>query len=154
MIGRIVRPIDFERTLAAPTRSHSTHFAAHHLAGRPAARKKSAPGNEMEKLSTEVAQGDPQAVDDVTTAATDLTAESWLGVVVPKRHARRAVTRSLVKRQVREAMVRHRPRLGAGLWVIRLKRPFDRARFPSAASAALRRAVAEELDRLFDRASR
>ena len=31
----------------------------------------------------------------------------WVGAVVPKRHARRAVTRSLLKRQIRGAFERH-----------------------------------------------
>ncbi len=72
-----------------------------------------------------------------------------LGLVVPKRHARRAVTRNLIKRQMREA-VRHR-RLAAGTWVVRLRSAFDPARFSAAASPALRKAAREELAVLFDR---
>ena len=78
----------------------------------------------------------------------------WLGTVVPKRHARRAVTRSLLKRQIRAAVERHAPRLPAGLWVVRLRAPFDRTAFPSAASTALRAAARDELDIVFARASR
>ncbi len=71
------------------------------------------------------------------------------GAVVPKRHARRAVTRSLLKRQVYAALAR-RPGLSGGLWVVRLRAPFDRAQFKSAASDALRAAARAELDRLLD----
>ncbi len=78
----------------------------------------------------------------------------WLGAVVPKRHARRAVTRSLLKRQMRAAVERHAPRLPAGLWVVRLRAPFDRTAFPSAASTALRAAARDELDVVLARASR
>lgn len=78
----------------------------------------------------------------------------WLGTVVPKRHARRAVTRSLIKRQMRAAVQRHAPLLPRGLWVVRLRGPFDRQQFSSAASDALRQAVRAELDTVLQRAAR
>ena len=70
----------------------------------------------------------------------------WVGAVVPKRHAKRAVTRSLIKRQIRAAAGRHGARLAPGLWIVRLRAPFDPLRFTSAGSPALRRAVRSELD--------
>ena len=72
----------------------------------------------------------------------------WLGTVVPKRHARRAVTRSLLKRQMRAAVVAHAGSMTPGLWVIRLRSGFDRTRFASAASVALVGAARDELHRL------
>ena len=78
----------------------------------------------------------------------------WLGCVVPKRHARRAVTRNLIKRQMRSAMMRRQTTLAPGLWLLRLKSPFASADFPSAASGALRQSAREEIDRLLERASR
>lgn len=77
----------------------------------------------------------------------------WVGAVVPKRHARRSVTRSLLKRQIRSHLAAHHERLAPGLWVVRLRAPFDRAEFPSAASAALRSAAGSELDAVFGRAA-
>lgn len=75
---------------------------------------------------------------------------SWaLGLVVPKRHARRSVTRQLIRRQMRAAVCR-RP-LHAGQWLLRLRAGFDPRRYPSAASQALRLAVRGELDALFER---
>lgn len=71
-----------------------------------------------------------------------------LGVVVPKRHARRSVTRTLLKRQMRAAVERHAAMLPAGWWVLRLKAPFDRSVFSSAASDSLRASSRQELDRL------
>lgn len=73
----------------------------------------------------------------------------WLGCVVPKRHARRAVTRSVLKRQIRAAVERYEHGLEAGLWLVRLRQPFAPAQFPSADSEALRAAARGELDRLF-----
>jgi ribonuclease P protein component len=68
--------------------------------------------------------------------------------VVPKRHARRSVTRSLLKRQIRTAIAAHVDLLEAGLWVIRLRAPFESRLFPSARSQALRDAARDELSQL------
>lgn len=78
----------------------------------------------------------------------------WLGAVVPKRHARRSVTRTLLKRQIRAVVSRHAEVLGHGLWVIRLRAPFERKVYGSAASDALKCAARTELDQLLDRAAR
>lgn len=77
----------------------------------------------------------------------------WLGTVVPKRHARRSVTRNLLKRQMRAAVAGQQAGLLPGLWVIRLRAPFERTEFRSAASSALRRAVAGELSQLMRQAA-
>jgi len=76
----------------------------------------------------------------------------WLGTVLPRRHARRAVTRNLLRRAIREAAFQHADRLGAGMWLVRLRAPFERAGFPSADSPPLRRALRRELAELFGRA--
>jgi ribonuclease P protein component len=65
--------------------------------------------------------------------------------VVPKRHARRSVTRNLIKRQMRSVMTEQAASLPQGLWVLRLKAAFDRTLFRSPGSQALRVAAREEL---------
>lgn len=82
-----------------------------------------------------------------------LLAGQWLGLVVPKRHARRSVTRTLLKRQMRAAMAEGAGALPPGLWVLRLKSGFDARSFPSAASEALRRSARAELRLLIERAA-
>ncbi|MEP7283005.1 MAG: ribonuclease P protein component [Rubrivivax sp.] len=72
----------------------------------------------------------------------------WLGVVLPKRLARRSVTRNLLRRQIRAAVLRHQAALPPGLWVVRLRAPFAPAEYISAASLPLRRAARDELDAL------
>lgn len=72
----------------------------------------------------------------------------WLGCVVPKRHARRAVTRTLLKRQIRVAFERHAATLPGGLWLVRLRAPFSPAEFVSARSLLLSEAARTELDHL------
>jgi ribonuclease P protein component len=81
----------------------------------------------------------------------NLSAQHWLGCLVPKRQARRAVTRNLVKRQMREGFRRHATGLPPGLWLLRLHAGFARADFPSARSPALARALRSELDGLLAR---
>ena len=81
------------------------------------------------------------------------------GTVVPKRHARRAVTRTLLKRQIHRAVrdqLQSNPDAGLprGLWVVRLRAGFDRKLFASASSDALRLAAAEELDAVMAHAAR
>jgi ribonuclease P protein component len=80
--------------------------------------------------------------------------DRWLGLVVPKRHAKRAVTRTLVKRQIRNVTAACAPQLEPGLWVVRQRSPFDTKQYPSAASEALKEAARAELRALFDRAVR
>ena len=77
----------------------------------------------------------------------------WLGLVVPKRHAKRSVTRNLLKRQMREVMQTLAGSLSPGLWVLRLKAPFDRKLFPSPASDPLRLLARDELAWLLQRAA-
>ena len=110
-------------------------------------------------LSTELSTGVCTAVDDnvddlCSAAKFTQRPDRWLGLVVPKRHARRAVTRALVKRQIRTIAAACAPRLPGGLWVVRQRAPFDVKQFPSAASEALKRAARAELLALFERAVR
>jgi ribonuclease P protein component len=76
----------------------------------------------------------------------------WLGAMIPKRWARRAVTRNLIKRQIYSLGALHAPALPAAAYLVRLRSTFDRAQFKSAASDALRSAVRAEIERLFRKA--
>lgn len=78
----------------------------------------------------------------------------WLGLAVPKRQVREAATRNLIRRQAREAFRRHQQRLQPGLWLLRVRRGFDRRLYRSATSSLLRAAARAELDALLQRAAR
>lgn len=149
VIGRLLRSADFERVLRTRTRARSTHFAVHHVADHPSRPHKparaQAENTVSHELSTEIAPIEVQPVDDFVSAS---KAGVWLGVVVPKRHARRAVTRTLLKRQIRSVVDARAAALLGGLWVVRLRAPFDKTRFPSAASDALRQCARAELEQL------
>ena len=70
----------------------------------------------------------------------------YSGTIIPKRWSRRAVTRNLIKRQVRHAVLPRLPVLPGGLAiVIRQRAAFDPSRFVSASSPLLRTAVRQEL---------
>jgi len=149
-IGKLQRPVDFERVLGCQSRARSAHFALHHLSANPApsawhaARLRTAP--------TELSTGESQPVHNPVEH--DPPAEPqgcWVGIVVPKRHAKRSVTRQLLKRQIRAAFAAATG-MPPGLWVVRLRSPFDRQKFPSAASDALRQAARAELAQLLARA--
>jgi ribonuclease P protein component len=99
----------------------------------------------------ESASGEPFA--DRPRAGDEAVSGQWLGTVVPKRHARRAATRNLLKRQIRAVMLAESPRLPPGLWVVRLRAPFDRQQFKSAASAPLRALARSELTTMLQRAA-
>jgi ribonuclease P protein component len=148
VIGRIVRSVDFERVLRCPPRARTAHFALHHLQARPTPPSKPAPKRGSDELSTGEAPVLLPPVDDLLTADPSTGPTRWLGMVIPKRHARRAVTRSLLKRQIRLLARLHAGGWPAGLWVVRLRAPWDRQAFPSAASGAFADAAANELGAL------
>jgi len=150
MVGRILRSADFQRVLALPPRSRSTHFAAHFVSACPSAPRKPVKKAAKAELSTGDAPSCAPLVDDLPEPVPQ---SRWLGLVVPKRHAKRAVTRNLLKRQMRAVMAATADTLPPGLWVLRLKAPFDRQRFPSPASVPLRDDAREELALLLQRAA-
>ena len=119
--------------LASASIAKTPHFSLH-VRPRAAA---------VPQLPTDAAPDRTESVDNSPA----------LMLVVPKRHAKRAVTRNLIKRQMRRAALAHGAPLNAGQVLIRLRGAFDVRQYPSAASAALREAVRLELDALFDRAA-
>lgn len=78
----------------------------------------------------------------------------WLGALVPKRWARHAVTRNLIRRQIYAVGVRHTTTWPAAACVVRLRSSFDQRVFVSARSDVLRDAVRGELETLYAQAGR
>lgn len=141
-LGRIQRAADFERVLQERSRARSHWFALHHRAEAPS---RALPPN----LST----GSPRETNRLVDESAGC--RHWLGFVVPKRMARRAVTRNLVKRLARHGFAQRLAQddttVPAGLWVLRLRSPIDRQRFVSADSPALRAALQADLQSLWRR---
>jgi ribonuclease P protein component len=72
--------------------------------------------------------------------------------MVPKRWAKRAVTRNLIKRQIYSVASRYEARLPVMAHLVRLRSGFDRQQFTSAASEHLKNAVRAEIEQLFAKA--
>lgn len=158
-----LKAADFQRALGSRPLARTAHFVLHSLprvtqtVPQPVCTDAVADGAVAtvssvlpSKLSTDDAGLTLPPVDDLP----------WrLGLVLPKKQARRSVTRSLIRHQARESLRRHGPAVhalgvhapGVEGWVLRLKAPFDRQQFPSAASEALNAAVRQELDELWGR---
>lgn len=129
----------FQAALAGGTVSRTPHFALHRAA------LDVAPPTRDEL---------PSGPGSRRSAALFGISDVWLGALVPKRWARRAVTRNSIRRQVYAVAADWAPRLPPAAHVVRLRASFDRSQFVSATSEPLRRAVRAELQQLFERASR
>ena len=69
--------------------------------------------------------------------------------MVPKRWAKKAVTRNAIKRQIYNMSAMFQSTLPSAAHVVRLRQTFDRKLFVSAQSVALKRVVRQELESLF-----
>jgi ribonuclease P protein component len=83
-------------------------------------------------------------------APSKLPHASVMGAMVPKRWAKRAVTRNMIKRQIYS--VGAMAALPGAAYVVRLRTSFDRKQFVSATSEVLKRQVRQELRTLFGHA--
>ena len=172
----ITASADFERVLSTRAKVQTPHFALHHIAPHSSPLHgredrgiglRGTAGDSLAKLSTAPLTPVPASVDDLFAMIVTEPFEPvlclpkkslWrLGMVIPKKHAKRAATRVLIKRQVRALMHEN---LGSsrttllrlwpeGDWVIRLRSSFDQVAFVSASSEALKQTVRQELFALF-----
>jgi ribonuclease P protein component len=134
-VQRLKTRAQFQAVMAGATVSRTPHFALHRMAlDSPLATK---PGPESVG---------PQALFAVRDA--------WIGALLPKRWAKRAVTRNAIKRQIYAVSLGLTPPLPAAAHVVRLRTGFDRKQFISATSEVLKRAVRAELQDLFARAAK
>lgn len=122
---RLKTRAQFQAVLAGATVARTTHFALHRCA-------LVAPADALPLFGT------AQAV--------------WLGAMVPKRWARRAVTRNAIKRQIYAVSAMAPSSLPHAAHVVRLRAGFDRKIFVSASSDQLKAAVRAELEQLLQRA--
>ncbi len=146
VIERLIHKADFERLLGTPAWSRSAHFSVHHVAASSLVPVWKNATVKTEELSTECDGFETKPVDNLSAKGLGFQ----LGTVVPKRHAKRAVTRSLLKRQMRTSFAGLAARLPAGQWLVRLKQPFSPQQFVSARSLTLSRAAQAELEQLFN----
>jgi ribonuclease P protein component len=126
---RLKTRAQFQAVLAGATVARTAHFALHRCA--------------LDAVSADV-PGSERLFDRPV---------AWIGAMVPKRWARRAVTRNAIKRQIYQVSATATEPLPCAAHVVRLRAAFDRQKFPSASSDALKAAVRAELQLLLARAA-
>jgi ribonuclease P protein component len=127
-LQRLKNRPQFQAVLAGSILSRTPHFALHRLV--------------FDDVSVPSAQPALFAVHDV-----------WMGAMVPKRWAKRAVTRNAIKRQVYAISLDFESLLAQAAHVVRLRAGFEKTRYVSATSDALKSSVRTELQQLFARAT-
>lgn len=141
IVQRLKTRPQFQAALAGGTVSRTAHFALHRLSLVPPKDASLAPAPSI---------GPAPSSEQALFGLLDV----WLGAMVPKRWARRAVTRNAIKRQIYNVSEHFGDRLPVAAHVVRLRTTFDRKQFISATSEPLKLAVREELVQLFERAVR
>ena len=152
----------FQAAMAGGTVSRTAHFALHRLVlgadgtattgGAVVASGASASAAPAQPAAP--ASASPTGPGVSPQALFAMADEVWLGAMVPKRWARRAVTRNTIKRQIYTVGATFEARLPQAAHVVRLRSTFDRKQFISATSDQLKEAVRAELLQLFGYAAR
>lgn len=163
MLGQPLQKSEYQRLLALRPLARSAHFALHHERAGVLTAIEFMAAPVTDKLSTDSAQELSKSVDNMVPTKVSTVR---LGFVLPKRHAKRAVTRNLLRRQIREVFLHWQPQPAAGLWLVRLTQAWPHgatrstgakdstsrtsAKTPwiSAASPGLKHAVRSELTAL------
>lgn len=131
--------------MAGGTVSRTPHFALHRLALTAAAPAAA-------DLPPEGPDVSPEREGQALFVVSGGQPTVWLGAMVPKRWAKRAVTRNTIKRQIYQLAREFEPRLMPAAHVVRLRAGFDRKQFISATSEVLKQAVRTELTQLLRKA--
>lgn len=127
---RLKTRAQFQAVLAGAMVAKTSHFALHRnaLEAKPVARQ----------------TGQPAAQAATLFRMQDM----WIGAMVPKRWAKRAVTRNAIKRQIYAVSADFSDQYPQAAFVVRLRRAFDRTEFVSAVSDQLQQAVRAEVQAL------
>jgi ribonuclease P protein component len=137
-VQRLKTRAQFQAVMAGSTVSRTAHFALHRL------------GLQADEANSTGPRSEGPAALFAAGAASE---EPWIGALIPKRWAKRAVTRNAIKRQIYTVSQDFETQMPVAAHVVRLRAGFDRAQFASATSDALKRAVRTELHELFARAA-
>jgi ribonuclease P protein component len=129
-LRRLQTRAQFQAVLAGTTVAKSEHFSLH---------RSSLPVRMV--IGSENKSAEPNTSRPLFSSSFDL----WIGAMVPKRWAKRAVTRNAIKRQIYNVSADFSPRQRPAAFVVRLRRDFSRKTFISATSDSLKRAIRTEL---------
>jgi len=131
-VERLKQWSEFQAVMSAGAVARTPHFVLHQW--QPAA--KASTGSGFEETPT-------LFVDGVLR----------MGALTPKRWAKRAVTRNLIRRQVHAVSREFEKALVPTAYVVRLRATFNTQQFVSASSQLLKQTVRDELKQLFARVS-
>ena len=120
----------FQAVLAGNIVAKTAHFALHRHVIHAQALQAGAEKNIAQKTQT------PSLFAPETV---------WVGALVPKRWAKRAVTRNTIKRQIYTVSADFLQNYSEAAFVVRLRTEFSRKEFPSATSGHLKEAVRSEI---------
>jgi ribonuclease P protein component len=127
-VERLKQWSEFQAVMSAGTVARTPHFVLHQW--QPSA--KASTGSGFEETPT-------LFVDGVL----------MIGALTPKRWAKRAVTRNLIRRQVHAVAHELEKGLTPTAYVVRLRATFNPQKFVSASSDVLKQVVRQELKQLF-----
>lgn len=129
LVQRLQTRPQFQAVLAGAIVARTTHFALHR--------------NALDARGLQIQPG--KLVDaPVLFPIQDI----WIGAMVPKRWAKRAVTRNAIKRQIYTVSADFLHQYLPAAFVVRLRRGFSRTEFVSASSEPLKQAVRAEVQAL------
>jgi ribonuclease P protein component len=154
-VQRLKTRPQFQAVLAGGVVSRSPHFALHRLGLPQLSVANTGNSHARADSPSRIHAASESALPSSVSAPAPLfspSSEPWLGAMVPKRWARRAVTRNAIKRQVYTVCGGLTSRFGTDVaYVVRLRSTFDRTKFVSASSDVLKHAVRLELLQLIAR---
>ncbi|WP_353139584.1 ribonuclease P protein component [Limnohabitans sp.] len=123
---------DFKAVMSAESIARTPHFVLHQW--QPVAKV---------SLDSELPERPSLFIDGVL----------MLGALTPKRWAKHAVTRNLIRRQIHAVSREFENALAPTAYVVRLRATFHPQKFVSASSDLLKKTVREELKQLFNKVS-
>ncbi|MBC7610368.1 MAG: ribonuclease P protein component [Polaromonas sp.] len=129
----------FQAVLAGAVVARTEHFALH-CNGLDAVAPK----------STDSAKPRKDTVAPPLSAALFPVQDMWIGAMVPKRWAKRAVTRNAIKRQIYTVSAGFLAHYPQAAFLVRLRKEFSRKEFVSATSAQLKEVVRAEVTALMN----
>jgi ribonuclease P protein component len=136
-VQRLKTRPQFQAVLAGSVVAKTEHFVLHR--------------NSLESFDATTTQTAPEAGQHKTKGE-GFTAprlfpvpDVWIGAMVPKRWAKRAVTRNAIKRQIYTVSVDTMHNYPQAAFLVRLRREFSRKEFVSASSSQLKEAVRTEV---------
>ena len=139
----------FQAVLAGSVIAKTEHFVLHRN-DLDATAPESGPESAKELSSRKTIPANGAAAPAIVDSAQGLfpVQDIWIGAMVPKRWARRAVTRNAIKRQIYNVSADSMQNYPRAAFLVRLRREFSRKVFISATSMQLKEAVRNEVQAL------